>query len=131
MNLMENYARAMRPFMRPYISMMEAYAGFLKQVGSRTELPQPAETSPPGPGGSAASAPRRAQAFAVTRDVAKKEPAPLVEPAPMRSAKKVGITHSAAAERAKRSWATRRANAAEEEKAARKAARQKSRARKV
>lgn len=127
MNPMDTYAQAMRPFTQPYLAMMEAYAGFLKQVGGSKAAPvaaEPVETASPPP--AKERVPRRAQAFAAARDDAKRELTPQTE-APVRSAKKVSITHAAAVERARRAWVTRRANAAQEEKSARKAARQKAR----
>ena len=127
MTPIEVYMRAMRPFHQPYFAMLDAYAGFLRQ------LPQlmsraPAITAP----ASEVILPRRAIASAAARDAIKKELAAAVEPAsPERSGKTPAATHSSAVERARRAWATRRANAAADEKAARKAARAKARARKT
>jgi hypothetical protein len=124
MSPLEIYMRAMRPFNQPYFAMMEAYAGFFKHVGAGTpqlSKPEPAAAAPPSPRALVTS---RAMALAAARDATKKELAPTIQPAsPERSGKT-----AAAVERAKRAWATRRANAAAEEKAARKAARAKARA---
>jgi hypothetical protein len=126
MNPLEFYMRAMSPFNQPYFAMLDAYAGFLKQAGAgQPQLikPEPAAAAPPSARGVLT---RRAMATAAARDATKKELAPTIQPAsPERSGKT-----AAAVERAKRAWATRRANAAAEEKAARKAGRAKARARK-
>jgi rubrerythrin len=128
MNPLEIYMRAIRPFNQPYFAMIEAYAGFLRH------LPQwittaPANAAMPSP---ETVLTRRAMAAAAPRDATKKELPAIIRPSsPERSGKTPAVTQSAAVERAKRAWATRRANAAAEERAARKAARAKARARKT
>jgi hypothetical protein len=131
MNPIEIYMRAMRQFNQPYFSMMEAYAGFLRQAGasqSQLTTPELADAAPP-----RSTLTRRAMAAAAAPDATKKELAATVQPAsPERSGKTPAASnHLAGVERAKRAWATRRANAAADEKAARKAARAKARARKA
>jgi len=132
MSPIEIYMRAMRQFNQPYLAMMEAYAGFLRQAGAGQRqliTPEPADAASPSP---KAVLTRRAMPSVAARDATKKELAATIQAAsPERSDKTAAVTHSAAVERAKRAWATRRANAAAEEKAARKAARPKARARKA
>jgi hypothetical protein len=120
MNLLEIYMRVMRPFNQPYFSMLEAYAGFLRYASDRER-----ELILPGPAVLSVASPRsRTVASAAIRDATKKE---LAETVQQERCDERAASHSVAVERSKRAWATRRANAASDKKAAR----AKSRARKA
>lgn len=130
MTLFETYMRAMRPFTQPYCAALEAFAAFLNTGARKAPEIEPARAAPLRYSADVTEAVQgRAQPFGAARDPVKKDLVSPLAPASPRSAK-TAITHAAAVERANRAWATRRANAAEDEKAARKAARQRGRARK-